>query len=148
MRDSLTAPASEDAMLKPNAIAKVRNAAFGVAATIGPQGGPQAAGVKMTATEDGQLLFATQDRSRKIENLRRDPRISAVVVDEGWTVQLEGTATVAPPAECVALMDQYLAAFPEETARSASPGFLLVCVTSTWQRVTDMTAPAPSSPTA
>lgn len=45
-----------------------------VVSTRGPDGAPQAALVGIAITDRFELVFDTVDTSRKIDNLRRDPR--------------------------------------------------------------------------
>ena len=67
-------------------------------ATIGPTGMPHLVAM-WYALVDGAIWFETKAKSQKIQNLRRDPRISCLV-EAGHTydtlrgVELEGTAEI------------------------------------------------------
>jgi len=67
-------------------------------ATIGPNGMPHLVAM-WYAYIDGKILFETKGRSQKVQNLRRDPRIT-VSIEDGLTydslrgVSIEGTATI------------------------------------------------------
>jgi PPOX class probable F420-dependent enzyme len=67
-------------------------------ATIGPNGMPHLVAM-WYALVDGQVWFETKGKSQKVQNLRRDPRISCLV-EAGHTydtlrgVELEGTAEI------------------------------------------------------
>jgi hypothetical protein len=52
---------------------------LGVVATLGPDQQPQAALVGIAVTERYELIFDTVDSSRKLGNLRRDPRVAVVL---------------------------------------------------------------------
>jgi pyridoxine/pyridoxamine 5'-phosphate oxidase len=62
-----------------------------VEASVTPEGAPQAAVVGIAVTDQFEILFDTLAGSRKVRNLRAEPRIALVV---GWdaeqTAQVEG----------------------------------------------------------
>jgi PPOX class probable F420-dependent enzyme len=124
-------------MLDPQAIAFVRDAGFGVVSTVGPDGAPQSAGVKMTASDDGSLLFATTATSRKARNLAADPRVAVVVDVPGASLQAEGSAAIPEGAQREDVVEHYLKTYPEELDRARQDGFTPVRVELTWQRLTD-----------
>ena len=72
-------------------------------ATIGPNGTPHLVAM-WYALVDGQVWFETKGKSQKVQNLRRDPRISCLV-EAGHTydtlrgVELEGTAEIVEDPE-------------------------------------------------
>ena len=71
-------------LLESNAVAFV--------STIGPKGEPQTTPLWFL-WEDGVLRFSLVEGRQKLRNLRRDPRISVVVVDPAaptWYVELRG----------------------------------------------------------
>lgn len=66
-------------------------------ATIGPDGAPHLSTLFYVLTDEGHIAFWTYGRSQKIVNLRRDPRITALVEDgvdyfELRGVSIQGTA--------------------------------------------------------
>jgi PPOX class probable F420-dependent enzyme len=67
-------------------------------ATIGPNGLPHLVAM-WYAVVDGKIWFETKAKSQKVQNLRRDNRITCLIED-GWTydtlrgVSLEGTAEI------------------------------------------------------
>lgn len=60
-------------------------------ATIGPEGEPHLTTL-FYVVEDGQIAFWTYGRSQKIANLRRDPRITALVEDGTDYQELRGVS--------------------------------------------------------
>jgi PPOX class probable F420-dependent enzyme len=58
-------------------------------ATIGPDGRPHLTTLFYVMV-DGQMFFWTYGRSQKIQNLRRDPRITCLVEDGEAYVELRG----------------------------------------------------------
>jgi general stress protein 26 len=78
----------------------IRGHSLAVLATVAPSGAPEAAVVGFVVTDDLELFFDTLESTRKIANLRRDPRMAFVI---GWdderTVQYEGLADEPRGAE-------------------------------------------------
>jgi PPOX class probable F420-dependent enzyme len=115
-----------------------------VVATTSPEGTPQAAVVGVAVTPALELVFDTLGDSRKAVNLRRDPRVAAVI---GWdderTVQLEGLADEPGGAELARLQAVYFAAFPDGPTRLAWPGITYVRIRPTWVRFSDFRVSPP-----
>lgn len=80
-------------------------------------GSPQASPVTGSLGPDGRLLVSTYPTRAKAANVRRDPRVSAVVLSDdfgGPWVQVHGTGEVVDGEEGVeALVDYYRAAAGE-----------------------------------
>ncbi|MEI9931371.1 MAG: pyridoxamine 5'-phosphate oxidase family protein [Rhizomicrobium sp.] len=79
---------------KNTLVAFIRQHHVGVVSTVGANRSPEAALVYLAATDDLELVFYALQDTRKCVNLRRDPRIAAVI---GWddkkSLQYEGVAT-------------------------------------------------------
>jgi PPOX class probable F420-dependent enzyme len=93
-------------------------------ATIGPNGMPHLVAM-WYALVDGLVWFETKGKSQKVQNLRRDPRISCLV-EAGHTydtlrgVELEGTGEVIEDADQiwdvgVSVWERYNGPYTEET---------------------------------
>jgi hypothetical protein len=92
----------------------VRSQADSVIATVDEPGAPQAAYLKTTATDQGEFVFDARTASRKIANLRRDPRIAVTVGGaDGTTLQCQGRVDFPVGPELERCRDAYLAAFPQ-----------------------------------
>ncbi|WFE30448.1 PPOX class F420-dependent oxidoreductase [Solwaraspora sp. WMMD791] len=68
-----------------------------VLTTTRADGRPQSSPVTCGVDTGGRLVVATYPDRAKAVNLRRDPRVSAVVLSDDWNgpwVQIDGTATV------------------------------------------------------
>ena len=123
----------------PNAelIEFVRDHPWGVVATLGPEGQPQAALVGIAATDRGEIVFDTDPEARKVANVRRDERIAlVVVVHDEVTMQIEGTAGVPLGSERDRCLATYLQAYPDGRQR-AEDGAVLVRIRPTWVRIAD-----------
>jgi PPOX class probable F420-dependent enzyme len=116
----------------------VRATKDGVVATLGPGGEPQAAYLSLTATDQGELLFNARADSRKIANLRRDPRIAVTVGGpDGTTLQCEGLADVPEGDDRARCAAAYVSTFPQFAGSLADEGIVLVRVRPTWSRYGD-----------
>ncbi|WP_435735907.1 pyridoxamine 5'-phosphate oxidase family protein [Cellulosimicrobium sp. PMB13] len=116
-------------------VAYVRAHGDGVVSTLGPDGAPQAAYLALTATDRGELVLDARATSRKVANVRRDPRVAVVVGGaDGTTLQAEGVADLPGGAERDRCAAAYAAAFPQFAASLADDGIVVARVTLTWAR--------------
>ena len=77
----------------------LESTAVAFVSTIGPRGEPQSTPLWFL-WEAGTLRFSLVEGRQKLRNLRRDPRISVVVVDPSdptWYVELRGHIDVLTP---------------------------------------------------
>lgn len=119
----------------------LRRHRYAVQASVGADGAPQAAVVGVAITDELELVFDTSTSSRKLQNLRRDPRIAFVVGwDEAQTAQLEGVADEPSGAELDRLKQAYFVAFPDGREREAWPDITYVRVRLRWARYSDFRA--------
>jgi len=82
-----------------------------VLATSRADGRPQLSPVIATVDDDGRVLISTREAAIKTRNLRRDPRASLCVLNDGFFgewIQVEGTAEIVPlPAAMDILVSYY-----------------------------------------
>ncbi|SKC71194.1 pyridoxamine 5'-phosphate oxidase family protein [Krasilnikoviella flava] len=113
----------------------VRAVGDGVVSTLGPDGGPQSAYLTLAVTATGELVFDARAGSRKVANLRRDPRVAVVVGGPGGTtLQAEGLADEPTGADRERCAEAYGAAFPRFAASLTDPGIVVVRVAVHWAR--------------
>ena len=116
-----------------------------VVSTLGPDGRPQSALVGIAVSDRFELVFDSVISSRKVRNLRRDPRVSVVIggtMADERTVQLDGVADEPDGAEGDRIRDAYFARWPEGRERLQWAGLTHVRVTAHWIRWSDYIAPA------
>jgi len=130
-------------MTRPELLALLRKTRLAVEATTAGSGAPQAAVVGIAVTDDLELVFDTVDSSRKLQNLRRDPRIAFALWEGEWTIQYEGTADEPTGPEGDRIREAYLAVFPDGVERLAWPGITHVRVRPTWLRYSNFAATPP-----
>jgi len=78
--------------IPPELVQLLESRAVAFVSTIGPRGEPQTTPLWFL-WDDGLLWFSLVEGRQKLRNLRRDPRISVVVVDPSdpsWYVELRG----------------------------------------------------------
>jgi PPOX class probable F420-dependent enzyme len=123
----------------------VRAHGDGVLSTLGPDGSPQSAYLALAATDDGELVLDARAVSRKVANLRADPRVAVVVGGRaGSTLQCEGVADLPSGADRNACVAAYAAAFPEFTSSLADPAIVVVRIRLTWARFGDYRSTPPT----
>ena len=89
-----------------------------VVSTVSPSGAPEAALVGFAASDELELVFDTLSTTRKVANLRANPRVAIVI--GGWgeheiTAQLEGLADEHVDDR---LREVYYAAYPDGRERA------------------------------
>jgi len=110
---------------------------MGVLATVGASGEPEAALVGVVALADGTLLVDALGSSRKVQNIRRAPRVAVVVGLGDVTFQVEGVARIADGSERATLAAAYEAASPG--SRALDPQLAIIAVVPGWVRRYDAT---------
>jgi general stress protein 26 len=132
---------------RPQILEFIRTHTLAVQATVAPATSPQAAVVGFVATDDFELFFDSVDTTRKVVNLRRNPRIAFVIggTNDGdeKTVQYEGIADEPAGPELERLKEQYFVRFPDGRDRLAWPGLTYVRVRPRWLRFSDYSRTPP-----
>jgi PPOX class probable F420-dependent enzyme len=82
-----------------------------VMATFRADGRPQLSPVTAVADADGRVVISSRETAIKVKNLRRDPRIALVLMNDGFYgewYQVEGTAEIVElPDAMDVLVDYY-----------------------------------------
>jgi general stress protein 26 len=120
---------------------------YAVQASHSAEGGPQAALIGFVADRRLQLFFDSFDSTRKVANLRRNPRIALVIgghtAGDERTVQYEGVVDTPGPAELEEFKRQYFTVHPDGLRRSQLPGITYFRVNPLWIRYTDLNVKPP-----
>jgi len=129
-------------------LAFMRQHRVGVQASVAGGVAPQAAVVGIAVTDRFEIIFDTTTSTRKLENLRRNPRIAFVVGGpaEGdvRTVQYEGVADEPFDAELARVKSVYYQVYPDGPTRTAWPGLTYVRVRPIWIRYSDFSVDPPA----
>jgi PPOX class probable F420-dependent enzyme len=81
-----------------------------VMATRRASGDPQLSPVLCSVEADGRVCVSTREAALKVKNLRRDPRVSLCVLNDGFFgewVQIDGTAEIVSLPEAMELLVEY-----------------------------------------
>ena len=119
----------------------MRGHSLAVQTSVSPSLAPQAAVVGIVVTDCFEVFFDTLDATRKMHNLRRNPRIGFVIggltPGDERTVQYEGVADEPVGAELDRLKELYFIRFPDGRDRQSWPGLVYVRARPTWIRYSD-----------
>ena len=125
----------------------MRDHSLAVQASVSANGEPQAALVGIVVTDAVEVFFDTDQATRKVANLRRDPRIAFVIggttVGDERTVQYEGIADEPTGDELQRLKELYFESFPDGRDRQSWPGITYVRAKPTWIRYTNFNLDPP-----
>ncbi len=120
---------------------------YAVQASNSADRAPQAALVGFVVDDRLQMFFDSFDSTRKVTNLRRDPRIALVigghVAGDERTVQYEGIADTPVGAELEQLKREYFTVHPDGLRRSQLPGITYFRVRPIAIRYTDLNVNPP-----
>ena len=109
-----------------------------VQASVSPSGAPQAAVVGFAVSDDLEIVFDTVGTTRKMSNLRQDPRVALVIGwDDEQTLQIEGVADEPQGADLARLKAVYFEVYPDGVERQAWKDITYVRVRPTWARYSD-----------
>ena len=134
-------------MLPTELLAFIRQHSLAVQASVSGAAAPQAAVVGFVVTDRFELLFDTLDNTRKVQNLRRNPKLAFVIgglsTGDERTVQYEGIADEPGGAELTRLKEVYFGVFKDGPERQRWPGITYVRVRPTWIRYSDFNQAPP-----
>ncbi len=130
-------------MTRPELLELMRRPPYWVEASVAATGAPQAAVVGVVVTERVELFFDTLVSTRKLQNLRRDPRVALVAWEGEVTVQVEGVADEPAGDDLARLKALYFARFPDGRDRERWPGIAYVRVRPSWIRHSDFSGEEP-----
>lgn len=113
----------------------MENHRYAVVSSIGPDGAPQSALVGIAVSHALEVVFDSLETTRKIANIRANPRVSVVI---GWeneqTLQVEGIADEPNGDDLKGLKEIYFSAWPDGPDREKWRGITYCRVRPTWFR--------------
>lgn len=128
-------------------LAFMRANRLAVQASVSAATAAQAAVVGIAVTDAFELVFDTLDSTRKVTNLRTNPRLAFVIggtmPGDERTVQYEGLADEPAGPERDRIRAAYFSAWPDGPARAKWPGIVYVRVRPTWIRYSDFNQTPP-----
>lgn len=115
---------------------------FAVIATASKDAIPEAALIEIAVTKDLEIIFETTTATRKLPNLRANPRVAIVI---GWeasqTLQCDGLVDELQTRELERLRAHYLTVFPEKASHEGWPGNCYFRIRPYWARLSDYDQP-------
>lgn len=131
-------------MTRADLVRLLREYRLAVVSTVAADGAAQSAVVGCAISDGLEIVFDTLEETRKARNLRRDPRVSAVIGwDRDMTAQIEGVADFPAGAELERIRAVYFQVYPDGRERLAWPGITHVRVRPRWIRWSDFTKQPP-----
>ena len=125
-------------MNRQELIEYVRAQGDGIVATAGADGAPEAAYLAIAATEAGELIFDARLGSRKIANIRANPRVAVVFGGrDDMTLQCEGLADLPEGDDRARCAAAYAATFPQFARSLSNDDIVVVRITPSWARFGD-----------
>jgi Pyridoxamine 5'-phosphate oxidase len=125
----------------------LREHPLAVESSVTPRGRPQSAVVGIAVSDAFEVVFDAGAGSRKVANLRREPRIAFVIggtaPGDELTAQYEGIADEPGDPQLERLLEDYFSVFPDGRERRSWPGITYVRARPTWIRYTDFNADPP-----
>ena len=119
----------------------IRGHSLVVQTSVSPTNGPQAAVVGVVATDELEIVFDTLATTRKVRNLRANPKIAFVIggLTDGdeRTAQYEGLADEPTGRELARLKELYFQFFPDGCERQTWPDLVYIRARPTWIRYSD-----------
>jgi hypothetical protein len=119
----------------------MRGHSLAVQTSVSPSGAPQAAVVGIVVSDEFEVFFDTLETTRKVYNLRRNPKIAFVIggltIGDERTVQYDGVADEPSGAELNRLKELYFGSFPDGRQRQTWPGLVYIRARPTWMRYSD-----------
>jgi len=118
-----------------------------VEASVSASLAAQAAVVGFAISDEFEIIFDTLDSTRKVPNLRQNPRLAFVVggllPGDERTAQYEGIADEPTGTELERLTEIYYGVYPDGRTRRSWPGLIYIRVRPTWIRYSDYNVDPP-----
>lgn len=134
-------------MTSSTVLAFMRTQRLVVQASVSPARAAQEAVVGIAITDGFELIFDTLQTTRKVTNLRENPRLAFVIggltPGDERTVQYEGIADEPQGADRDRIKAVYFSVWPDGRARESWPGLIYVRVRPTWIRYSDFNRSPP-----
>ena len=125
----------------------LREHRLAVEASVSTSVAAQAAVVGFAVSDEFEIIFDTLDSTRKVANLRQNPRVAFVIggllPGDERTAQYEGVADEPSGGELERLTDIYYRVYPDGRARRSWPGLIYVRARPTWIRYSDYNVDPP-----
>jgi general stress protein 26 len=118
-----------------------------VEASVSPAGAAQAAVIGIAVTDQFEIVFDTLSSTRKVQNIRRNPRVALVIgglmPGDERTVQYEGLADEPLGSDRERIKLAYFEEWPDGRERESWTGLTYIRVRPQWIRYSDFNSDPP-----
>ena len=125
----------------------IREHRLAVEASVAVSSAAQAAVVGFAISDDFEIIFDTLDSTRKVANIRRNPRVAFAIggltPGDERTAQYEGVADEPTGADLDRLTEIYYRVYPDGRARRSWAGLIYIRVRPIWIRYSDYNVDTP-----
>lgn len=126
-------------LTKPEILEFMETKLLMVLSSVNAEGKPQSAVVGFGQTENFELIFGTDQTSRKATNIADNKNVSVVIGwDDNGTVQYEGTARRLSGEEADKYAEMYFAKNPLSKKYKDEPNECYYLITPNWLRFTSL----------
>lgn len=117
----------------------IKQQGLAVLSTVDKDGSPQAAVIGFGETNNFEIIFGTDNSSRKYANIQNNPKVAFVIGwDENNTVQFEGLAEELLSKDIQLVRDNYWSKSPMAEKYHANEGQRYFIVKPKWIRYTNL----------
>ena len=107
-------------------------------ATASPEGQPQASPMRFAVTDEFEIVMGTLHTSRKFANLQRNPKVTVLVWDSLFSIQIDGLFDQPDGADLAGLRDVFAHEQPlEARIRAGRPTHVYFRIRPLWARYSD-----------
>ncbi len=125
-------------MKKDDAFNFLKNKSLCVLSTVNAKGSPESAYVGFSVNKDLEVMIGTSKKSRKAQNVIKNPKVSLVFWEEGkQTLQYEGRARVLAGEELEKKKRVHFQRTPGAKKYEKNPDNIYIVVEPDWIRLTE-----------
>lgn len=124
----------------------IKSNVYAVVSTSNRAGHPESALVGVSETENYELVFATNDNTRKIENIRNNPNVAIVIGGADGSlksVQIEGVARIIAAEDALDYAENHYKKIPSAKDHFKDKGECFIVITPLWARYTSFDSKSP-----
>jgi general stress protein 26 len=124
----------------------IKSEKYAVISSINNASHPESALVAFSEKEELEIIFASNDSSRKIQNILLNPNVSLVIgfgKDHLTSVQIEGTARILKLEDAEEYVELHTQKQPEFKELIHNEGECVVVLTPFWARYTNYSSKTP-----
>lgn len=126
--------------MKDKILEFIKDERYAVISSVNEAGQPESALVAFSETDTLELIFMTNQMTRKISNILINPNVAVVIgfgSEKLTSVQIEGVARAIPLDSAGEYADIHYTKQPISKEHANEPGACIVVINSLWARYTN-----------